>query len=199
VNPVEPVRVGQAIAALPEYEWRGECRMPRCGDPAVDPHHIVLRSQGGRYWITIDGTPVANVAGICRRHHDLIHAGRVQVVWGDGQGAWVTGQGERLKALYSRDTHVRTASGKCPTCGRHWPTPQPWKITRRKKVALTVQVPDDHENGTEIVTNLLAAAAEKMKAQGMNIDDPEAPGLRYYTLVGVLHDYLTSGNGRAGE
>jgi hypothetical protein len=66
-------------------------------------------------------------------------------------------------------------------------------------VALTVQVPDDHENGTEIVTNLLAAAAEKMKAQGMNIDDPEAPGLRYYTLVGVLHDYLTSGNGRAGE
>lgn len=188
---VEPIRLGQPELELPEYEWRGTCRMPGCQEPATDPHHIVLRSQGGRYWITIDGIPVPNVAGICRRHHDMIHHGGVGIVWGDRLGMWVRSDTtRRLKPLYTRDT-THAHPGHCPTCGRTWPMPRPWKIERRRKKQIQLKVPNDHENGEEIVTSLLEMAAEKLKKQGLSIDDPSDPGVQYYALTAVLHDFVT--------
>lgn len=43
-----------------------ECRVPDCGEPATDPHHIVYRSLGG-------DDVEENICGICRMHHDILH------------------------------------------------------------------------------------------------------------------------------
>lgn len=193
IRPIDPVRVGRPELDLPEYEWRGQCRIPGCEEPATDPHHIVARSQGGRYWLTIDGTPVPNVAGICRRHHDMIHQGQIGIVWSDRIRFWARqdegGVERRLSPLYTRTTEEHPQ--RCPTCGRHWPSPRPWKIERRRKKQIQLKVPDDAENGEEIVRTLIALSAEKLKAKGLYIDNPDDPGVQYYALTAVLHDYVS--------
>jgi hypothetical protein len=121
----------------------------------------------------------------------MIHSGDLGIVWSDRIKFWCRDDtGRRLAALYApavTESHPK----HCPTCGRYWPSPRPWKIERRKKKNITLKVPDDSENGEQIVTTLLIASAEKLKAKGLAIDDPSDPGVAYYALTAVLHDYLS--------
>ena len=50
--------------------WR--CRHCNRGD-TLDPHHVVYKSQGGAD--TLD-----NLITLCRRCHDSVHAGRLEIV-----------------------------------------------------------------------------------------------------------------------
>lgn len=52
------------VAAAVKLRDKGMCRL--CGRKGVDPHHIVMRSLGGR-------DEVSNALLTCRRCHDDIH------------------------------------------------------------------------------------------------------------------------------
>lgn len=56
-----------------EVETRsgGPCEWPSCPERAMDLHHRLMRSQGGKH--TVD-----NLAHLCRAHHNRIHANPAQ-------------------------------------------------------------------------------------------------------------------------
>lgn len=58
---------------------QGRCFFPNCRMPTSDPHHIVLRSQGGQ-WTT------ANVVSACRKHHSWCHSGLITVTGNPDRG-----------------------------------------------------------------------------------------------------------------
>jgi hypothetical protein len=54
-----------------EHRDRG-CRVPGCGNRRVDVHHIVPWADGG-------ATDPANLLSLCRRHHRLLHVGKLAI------------------------------------------------------------------------------------------------------------------------
>jgi hypothetical protein len=59
-----------------EHRDRG-CRVPGCGNRHVDVHHIVPWADGGL-------TDPSNLVSLCRRHHRLLHLGRLAIT-GDAE------------------------------------------------------------------------------------------------------------------
>lgn len=60
-------------ALLMKRRKSGKCEFPECDSYRcgyVDPHHIKTRGSGG-------GDTDENVIGLCRKHHDAAHAGRI--------------------------------------------------------------------------------------------------------------------------
>jgi hypothetical protein len=58
-------RIVNRLPLLSKLLAERECR--QCGKPASDPHHLLLRSQGG-------DDVEENIIPLCRRDHDLVHA-----------------------------------------------------------------------------------------------------------------------------
>lgn len=179
-------------SGLGPYEWRGPCRVPWCDKPATDPHHIVRRSAGWgeQDWIVIGGKPMPNVMGVCRSCHDLLELDCYSIRFVRGQ--WVIWDSqldtEKLPLRIETGRVTRTGGKHCPTCGRRWPKPSPYAPPKEGRTwgTYTIRVPDDDEDGGEILRTLLDAAAE---AQGF--DDTGDGTLDYYALVGALHSALT--------
>lgn len=84
-----PLGVGRAHRLATPAQRRalavrdGGCVVPGCGCPAdgADAHHVTAWSAGG-------GTALTNLVLLCPRHHQLVHAGILDVKIHDGR-AWV--------------------------------------------------------------------------------------------------------------
>ena len=54
------------------------CRVPGCKQPAVDTHHVIFRSLGGR-------DDVGNLVSLCRVHHEDVHGHVLKLRWRDDE------------------------------------------------------------------------------------------------------------------
>lgn len=60
-----------------EEVWRRygrKCNVPGCKEPATEQHHIVYRSRSKALMYAVD-----NRAPLCSAHHQLLHAGKIQI------------------------------------------------------------------------------------------------------------------------
>jgi hypothetical protein len=186
------VDLGAALLQVPDqegltpYSWRGTCRVPGCRRPATDPHHIVSRGRIGfpaRY-IMLDGQLVPNVAGLCAFHHNRITIGESLICW--ILRRWHYRSPERdgpdpLLPLGNEGCIRATGARYCPVCGRP-PVPRdPYKHTARPRRPVTIRVPDDAENGAEILASLVEQVGERI-----GLHDPTSPGAAYYAISAAL-------------
>ena len=51
---------------------KGRCRVPNCKQSSAHLHHIVFRSQGGRW-------QACNIVSLCVLHHQLVHGGVLSI------------------------------------------------------------------------------------------------------------------------
>jgi 5-methylcytosine-specific restriction endonuclease McrA len=71
---------------------KGRCRIPNCNERDVEMHHIVPRSRSSK----LKWHPGNNCL-LCRNHHGLRHAGKIQIA-GDADGELIiTGDIDCLK------------------------------------------------------------------------------------------------------
>ena len=132
----------------------------------IHEHHRKLRSQGGgdEPWNTID---------IPDSIHDWIHAnpekakeaGLIVPEWEDPRDVKITIPEEALKKTRA----TRDPAGP------------------RKRKTYTFKVPDDAENGGEILDTLIQECRDAVK----NVLGFEDNVPAYFVLVAVLHDWLT--------
>jgi hypothetical protein len=176
------------------------CSNPNCPSYADDPHHIWSRKQlGGPFeWVEIDGRTFLNLTGVCRPCHDDLtgrvggHRAKIEYEQGEFHWALVTPQGTHRTGLLdpqpptpetlSRALGHSPESEACPFCGQ---PPRRRSSSRttiggRRRKTWRVLVPDDAENGAEILDTLVDDI-------GLTIGvDPVASG-RYYILLPVLY------------
>ncbi len=67
------------------------CCVPGCKEMGLDDHHVIHRSQSKRLKYAPE-----NRRPICRAHHDLEHAGKIQISLKDGE-LIVTGAAKYLR------------------------------------------------------------------------------------------------------
>jgi hypothetical protein len=71
---------------------KGRCRIPNCNEREVEMHHVVPRSRSSR----LKWHPGNNCL-LCKGHHGLRHAGKIQIT-GDADGELIiTGDIDALK------------------------------------------------------------------------------------------------------
>ena len=82
----------RACRAIVKKRDGGRCRIPNCNNRDVELHHIVYRSKSSRLkW------DARNCCLLCRDHHQLRHAGVINIS-GDADGELIiTGDVDRLK------------------------------------------------------------------------------------------------------
>jgi len=70
----------------------GKCRIPGCSEHATELHHIIPRSQSKRKrWLT------ENCVWLCPAHHQLRHAGIIDIRGNADEEIIVTGDVDRLR------------------------------------------------------------------------------------------------------
>ena len=188
----------------PKYTVGPRCSNPQCSRIAEHAHHIVRRSAlGGAYdWVSIDGYVVANKTGLCPQCHDGItgriggHTDAIRFV--DNVFLWCSvhtdlhdtveylevgplePQPPTPESLAERAPGLLEESDSCPFCGhknrrRRGTSTHP----RRRRKTWTVQVPNDEEDGAEVLDTLVDELAPLLGI------DATATG-RYFVLVPTL-------------
>jgi len=184
------------------------CDAPGCKRPVDHKHHLWRRSfLGGDFWwvrVPVEAsetTVIRNVVGLCWHHHDDVTG------QGGGHKAWIRWTPERQElawmeavdyghwiqigtlSLPAPSDHAAPATPgreaeRCPTCGKlkrkhedHEHEPQP----RRPRRTWTIKVPDDKENGAEVLNELVEACAEIF-----GHDEYRSATRRYYTVAQAL-------------
>lgn len=161
----------------PDYTVGPRCANPNCTSWVDDVHHLWRRSGGfGPIdWVEIDGQVVANKTGLCRScHRDLtggIGGYKAAIRLTEGQFMWcLIGPPDSLGRLtylpvapiepqpptpetVAPPSGHSTESVACPTCG-HVKRARPSGRGRARK-SWTIKVPDDAENGAEILDTLV--------------------------------------------
>lgn len=188
------VDLGTAVLSIPEqegltpYSWRGVCRIPGCNRSGTDPHHIVSRGRVGfpaRY-ILLDGQLVPNVVGVCAFHHHRLTVGESLLLWRGGRWWYQSPERAEPAALLpiGNEGAIRASGGRyCVVCGRPPVQRDPYRKPEnpRQRRPLTIRVPDDAENGAEI----LASLAEQV-GEAIGLQDPASPSATYYALTAAL-------------
>jgi 5-methylcytosine-specific restriction endonuclease McrA len=71
---------------------KGRCRIPGCSEHAVHLHHVIYRSHSKRLrWRT------GNLLSLCLAHHQLEHAGEIQITGDADEEIVVTGNVDKLR------------------------------------------------------------------------------------------------------
>ena len=71
---------------------KGRCRVPNCNERDVEMHHIVPRSRSSKLkWRT------SNNCLLCKKHHGLRHAGKIQITGDADAELIITGDIDCLK------------------------------------------------------------------------------------------------------
>lgn len=183
----------------PAYEIMGECACPGCDKPGAERHHLFSRGlMGGAYdWVRLpDGTEIANLVGLCNKHHRQVTENRVHITLHDGVFNW--GKDGPLSyqppCLDGEREVVDTVPGTentrpvCVTCKRPMPRPKiegEKKEEKKPRSTWAVAVPiDQRENGAEVLDGLVAAAEEKMDQYGLNWGHGNR--VMYFKLVTAL-------------
>jgi hypothetical protein len=109
-----PFGVGRSQRTVPdrtrrmiEHRDRG-CRVPGCDNRRIDIHHIVPWGDGGL-------TDPANLVSLCRRHHRLLHLGKLSI----------SGDAETVDGLVFRDEHGDRLAAHPNPIQPSEPPPQP--------------------------------------------------------------------------
>jgi len=69
---------------------KGKCVVPGCKDASVHLHHVTYRSRGGK-WRS------GNIASLCVKHHQLVHAGLIQIAGDADVHLTITGDAKLLR------------------------------------------------------------------------------------------------------
>jgi len=188
----------------PKYKVGPHCAMPTCARFADHAHHMVRRSQlGGDYgWVEIDGDRYANLVGLCADHHDAVtgrvggHRAAIRLV--DGVFWWcelvehtftdeieyvlvaeLDDQPPTPETLAARASH-ESGPETCPYCGQT--TRRRRGATgsqRRRRKTWGILVPDDDEDGAEVLDTLVDDLAPHIGVT------PDRTG-RYFVVVAAL-------------
>lgn len=93
------VSVGRKTRTIPPHLRRAlderdrGCRYPGCGSRFTEAHHVKHWADGGE-------TSLANTVLLCRRHHRLVHEGRVRMALdAKGQAVFFTRSGKMLASV----------------------------------------------------------------------------------------------------
>ncbi len=93
------VSVGRKTRTIPPHLRRAleerdrGCRYPGCGSRFTEAHHVKHWADGGE-------TSLANTVLLCRRHHRLVHEGRVRMALNaKGQAVFFTRSGKMLASV----------------------------------------------------------------------------------------------------
>lgn len=188
------------------YKVGPQCSHPQCARWADHAHHMVRRSQlGGDFnWIEIDGKLYPNLCGLCVEHHDEVtgrvggHRAAIRLI--DGIFYWSSiehkSSGEIIylpfapldpqpldpEAAHRASPHTADPEN-CPFCGqmtRRRRTSVPQTGERRRRKSWTIKVPDDSEDGADVLDGLIDDAALLMGIE------PNATG-RYFVIVPALY------------
>lgn len=191
------------------YKVGPRCSRPGCTKFADHAHHIVRRSQlGGDYpWVVIDGNTYGNLTGLCVEHHNEVtgriggHVAAIRL----GEGAFSTNfywcsvttgpdgtidyipeaplepQPPSPESAQRASTSVDPDSEHCPFCGqnRRRRSSSPATAGRRRRKSWLIKVPDDAEDGADVLDTLIDDLALVVGV------DPTATG-RYYVVVMAL-------------
>ena len=68
----------------------GRCVVPGCKEASHHLHHILYRSRGGK-WRT------GNIASLCVKHHQLVHAGLITITGDADVHLTITGDAKYLR------------------------------------------------------------------------------------------------------
>jgi hypothetical protein len=192
----------------PRYKVGPHCANPSCHRHAEHAHHIVRRSQisGDYAWISVEGKILANLTGLCVPCHEDI-TGRVgghkaAIKYIDGTffycpvehargkdivlpGAPLRPQPPTPESLAEPSpSHDETESEvePCPFCGREGPrrrrSTRP-RVGRRRRKSWGIQVPDDQEDGADVLDSLVDSLAPVLDIE------PSQTG-RYFIVVPAL-------------
>jgi hypothetical protein len=186
-------------------ERNSRCSVPGCISLSQHGHHIWARSylRGQPYeWVSLpDGEIVSNTTCICAHHHEWVtgsiggHKARIEYldgsfVWQDFDNPELSGplfpqparQGPQPKPHPKKEVaHTHLSPGEtCEACGYTKPLPgEPGPKRKAKTWAMTV--PDDEEDGAEILDGWVSDFAAVL---GL---DPASPRLlRYHATVAVF-------------
>ena len=191
------------------YKVGPRCSNPVCDRFADHAHHIFRRSAlaGDYAWVSIDGHVLGNLTGLCAACHNDItgdvggHKAAIRLNLESGVYFWNTVRVENSQLQF---THVgplepqppspeSLTTGRalgqeaehCPFCGqtrrrRSTPPAGPDKPRRRRK-NWVVSVPDDQEDGAEILDVFVDEVALLLGA-----GDWEEHNRRYWALVHAL-------------
>jgi hypothetical protein len=194
------------------------CSNPRCRRIAEHAHHMARRTAlGGDFaWIELAGVVLPNLTGLCAHCHDLVtgvvggHKAAIRYI--DGVFVWCDLDVSSDNVIRyipvapldpqppptpeqaaERDSEPESESELCPACGqkrrrRRHAIPS----GRRRRKSWCIKVPDDAEDGAEILDALLDDLAPLLHVE------PSQVG-RYYVVVPVLayaqlnkRDFVTS-------
>jgi hypothetical protein len=207
--PVERMYLVSA-ASGPKYKVGPRCSMPTCSRIAEHAHHIFRRSAigGDHAWVDVDGYVVGNLTGLCVKCHNQVTgriggheaAIRFNVDTKVFHWAWVeTTEANEVEYVLAAaidpqpptpetlsertaGQEVQTESENCPTCGqmrrRQAPTPPG---ERRRRKSWNVSVPDDTEDGAELLDAYVDDVAQLLGAH-----DWADRNKRYWSLMHAL-------------
>lgn len=190
----------------PRYKVGPHCSNPECHRHAEHAHHIVRRSQihGDFAWISVEGKVLGNLTGLCVPCHEDItgstggHRAAIRYIDGlflycpvqskpNGEHIILPGQPIRPQpptpdSLAERSPEQELEPETCPFCGREGerrrPAPKP-RVGRRRRKSWAIQVPDDNEDGAEVIDSLIAELAPLLDIE------PSTTG-RYFIVVPAL-------------
>jgi 5-methylcytosine-specific restriction endonuclease McrA len=80
----------RACRAAVKKRDKGRCVIPGCKEAAQHMHHIVYRSHGGKWHSE-------NICSLCVTHHQLVHAGLIQIAGNADVHLDITGDLKHLR------------------------------------------------------------------------------------------------------
>ena len=167
------------------YKVGPRCANPSCIRNAEHAHHMVRRTKYGKpyNWIRLpDDTIRGNLVGLCPYCHEMvtgpIGGHQAAIRFEDGVFYWcdVEEQDGRIDYLpiapidpqpptpeiAAVASKAETESENCPTCGQRRRRSATGTMERRRRTTWTMDVPDDHEQGAEILDTLADDLAIKL-------------------------------------
>lgn len=177
----------------PDYKVGPGCAAPNCKKYADHGHHAWRRSHlaGAYKWVKLwDDTIVQNLVGLCWKHHQEITENMSAIHYDDsGLFVWmedmdgefvVTGKLNPQPGEISTVTDVgsfsRDVPEPCPTCGTRKKEPHKG-IPKRRSKTWSLTVPDDAEDGAEVLDTLCDELAKEF-----GTDHYTSRLRRYYTV-----------------
>lgn len=209
LSPLEGLHFVKGVKGT-AYKVGPVCANPGCNRFADHAHHIFRRSQlaGDYAWVELENQVYPNLCGLCVACHNDVtgdvggHKAAIKLGVASGSYFWNIVHVEHGVVCYEHvgrlDPHPPTpqslteeralgqedrVSEHCPFCGqtkrRRRDTAGP--TTRRRRKTWTVSVPDDAEDGAEILDTFVDEVATLLGA-----GEWDERNRRYWALVHVL-------------
>jgi hypothetical protein len=207
--PIDRMYLVKAVEG-PKYKVGPRCAAPTCSRIAEHAHHIFRRSAigGDHAWVSVDGVVVGNLTGLCVQCHNQVTgriggheaAIRFNVDTEVFHWAWVETRANQVEYVLAAaldpqpptpETLSERAAGQevhesenCPTCGQARQRRRPTvsvPVGRRRRKSWNVSVPDDEEDGADLLDAYVDDVAQLLGAH-----DWAERNRRYWALMHAL-------------